>query len=275
MQPRTSYLICATFFSGGALLSKVLSSTGVAGRPKEYFMAHHNVHATTFQRQAVHSDSVLPFFYREQGQAHVDSLAHIFGQGTTANGIFGANVMWDYFDDFICNLRRIPLYKEIPVVDLLPAVFPNLHYIWVTRCNKAQQAVSLWKAVQEWTWNKERPVRSASRNLVSERKLVFNFEAIDALVRRILADEADWQMYFDICGISPITVVYEELEMEPEAMVRSILHGLHIPIPDSLAFSDCSTKRPVDTLCMDWVQSYTALKRQQENGVVMNSPNSP
>ncbi|HZU70998.1 MAG TPA: Stf0 family sulfotransferase [Ktedonobacteraceae bacterium] len=274
MQPHTSYLICATFFSGSALLSKVLSSTGAAGRPKEYFMARRNVHATTFQQHAAHSGSLPPFLCDEQGQVHVDSLAHIFEQGTTANGIFGANVMWDYFDDFICDLRRIP-HKEIPVVDLLPAVFPNLHYIWVTRRNKVRQAVSLWKAVQEWTWNKERPLRSANRHLLSERKLVFNFEAIDALVRRILADEADWQMYFDICGISPITVVYEELEMAPEAMARSILHGLHIPVPDSLAFSHCSTKRLVDTLSMDWAQRYTTLKRQQENGVVMNSPNSP
>jgi len=37
--PTTSYLICASQRSGSTLLATALASTGVAGRPEEYFLA--------------------------------------------------------------------------------------------------------------------------------------------------------------------------------------------------------------------------------------------
>src|SRR5205807_1627042 len=70
-------------------------------------------------------------------------LAQVLEEGTTHNGVFGAKVMWGYFDDFISNLRDISSYREMPSPDLLSTIFPNLHYIWVTRSDKLRQAISL------------------------------------------------------------------------------------------------------------------------------------
>ncbi|MGZ5376146.1 MAG: Stf0 family sulfotransferase, partial [Solirubrobacterales bacterium] len=39
MKPARSYLVCATPRSGSTLLCEALKSTGVAGRPEEYFEA--------------------------------------------------------------------------------------------------------------------------------------------------------------------------------------------------------------------------------------------
>src|SRR6201991_2549603 len=41
-QPNRSYLVCATPRSGSTLLCEALKSTGVAGRPEEYFEALRN-----------------------------------------------------------------------------------------------------------------------------------------------------------------------------------------------------------------------------------------
>jgi LPS sulfotransferase NodH len=143
--------------------------------------------------------------------------------------MFGARIMWSYFDDFIRGLRCLTGCHEMAVRDLLASVFPNLHYIWVTRRNKVRQAVSLWKASQRETWKQDEPSLPRS-------ELTLHFEAIDRLAQQIVADEADWWRYFEACGIQPFTVVYENMLGAPELTAHDVLHYLHIPIPDTHQF---------------------------------------
>ena len=75
--------------------------------------------------------------------------------GTTPNGVFGAKLMWGYLGDFVSLLRNVPDYRDLPLAELLPAVFPDLTFVRVVRANKVRQAVSLWKAVQTATWREE------------------------------------------------------------------------------------------------------------------------
>ena len=82
---------------------------------------------------------------------------------TTPNGVFGAKLMWGYFGDFVSLLRNIPAYRDLPLTELLPAVFPDLTFVRVVRANKVRQAVSLWKAVQTATWRQEDGGRAAAR----------------------------------------------------------------------------------------------------------------
>lgn len=270
MQPHASYLICTTPQSGSKLLCKALNNTGTAGRPKEYFSALGKVDVANWLVRPFQSGHMA----RWQESACADYLARIFEEGTTPNGVFGTKVMWDYFDSFICSLRQIPIYRETPVVDLLPAVFPNLRYIWFTRRDRARQAVFLWKAIQAWTWKQEEPALSQNKPSSLDRQFTFNFEAIDALVQRIRADEADWWTFFDVCAIQPITVAYEELVLAPEATARTILQDLHIPVPEKLVFADHYMKWQANSLTEEWVQRYTRLKREQQVEVSAKSPNT-
>ena len=132
VQPHTSYLICATPRSGSFLLCEALINTGIAGNPGEYFWQGDE--PTWAERWNVSS--------------YAGYLAKAIEQGTTPNGVFGAKMMWGYFDDFIGKVRHIAPYAEAPLPRLLPMVFSNLHYIWITRRDKVRQAVSHWKALQ-------------------------------------------------------------------------------------------------------------------------------
>jgi len=173
MQPYRSYLICATPFDGSVLLCEALKSTGIAGWPEEYFGVFEHAVPTGYRENAAPTayKASSSGYWNEAGYAN--SLAYAFEKGTSHNGVFGAKVLWSYFDQFVCNLRHIPMYRDMPVFDLLPTVFPNLHYIWFIGGDKVHQAIALWKAAQMYLW---------SSTSAAERQFVFNFEAIDRCI---------------------------------------------------------------------------------------------
>jgi LPS sulfotransferase NodH len=169
--------------------------------------------------------------------------------------------MWGYFESLLSNLTRIPQYRDLgdlAVPDLLPTVFPNLHYIWLTRRDKVGQAVSLWKAIQTWTWKQEGASSTGSQ--LSPRQPIFHFGAIDHLVQQIKADEVCWQQYFKSNGIQPFPVAYEELTAAYGETVGKILHYLDIPLPENLVFAPRRMQRQADLLSQQWVERYYQLK---------------
>ena len=275
MGPQTSYLICATPRSGSTLLCEALDNTGIAGHPKEYFEA---LKETGLPRRpgeyfdTLEDDTVQELLggyfqindeYAESvfwdGPGYANYLCRVLDEGTTPNGVFGAKMMWGYFGDFIENVRQIPAYRDMIVPDILATVFPNLHYIWVTRHDKARQAVSLWKAMQTGTWREDE--RACPCKKRAQKEPVFNFEAIDHLMQRLTVHEEAWRYYFDICGIRPFTVVYEELVSSYEKTALNILHYLDIPVPGELVLGERRMKQQANAHSEEWVQRYGDLKR--------------
>ena len=171
MQPDRSYLVCATPRSGSTLVCHALEETGVAGCPEEYFEALR--HSGRPRRPEEYFLGIDDQSIRDHlGERSVGSdppprsplwsraaydryLDWVFESGTTANGVFGAKLMWGYFGEFVSLLRNIPRYRDIPLAELLPTVFPDLTFVRVVRANKVRQAVSLWKAVQTATWRED------------------------------------------------------------------------------------------------------------------------
>ncbi len=263
MRPRTSYLICATQRSGSTLLCEALRNTGLAGWPEEYFQIHKKSGSirrpedyfkglNAADMMSYLNDSSPPSLPLPQaeGQSYADFLAEVLKCGTTPNGVFGAKIMWAYFGGFISKLREIPHYREMKGNDLLSAVFPNLHYIWLTRQDKVRQAVSLWKALQTWVWRQETDTPQPSK------EPLFHFTAIDHLIQQIEADEKAWRGYFKKHHIQPYTVVYEQLVSAYEETALDILRFLDIPVTHRPTFTERRMQRQADALSEEWVQRY-------------------
>lgn len=277
MQPQSSYLICATPRSGSTLLCEAIINTGLAGYPKEYFEALKETGLPRRPKEYFEDldnteiMELLGNYSRlddEPNQSmlwgsphYADYLAKVIEEGTTPNGVFGAKLMWGYFDDFISNLWQIPKFRDLPVPDMLSTAFPNLQYIFVTRRDKVRQAVSLWKAIQTWTWKID---EAAGDRLPHQHTLTFHFEAIDHLVKRIIAHEVAWQNYFEASKIEPFTVAYEELAIAYEETAFKILQYLNIPIPEGLTLGERRMKKQADALSEEWVHQYSKIKRSQE-----------
>ncbi|WP_165423593.1 Stf0 family sulfotransferase [Ktedonosporobacter rubrisoli] len=270
-RPFTSYIICATQRSGSTLLCEALKNTNLAGYPEEYFDALKSTgvprRPLEYFSEILDEELIAIFKGRERpdeeqrqpppGMSYQDYLEHAIKISTSPNGVFGTKVMWGYFPDFISKLRDIPQYQELPTTTLLSTIFPDPHYIYVTRRDKIGQAISLWKALQTWVWRKE----DVTNNIGPTRHLYFHFRAIDHLVQLIEQYEESWQQFFAEHDIQPFTIVYEELVETYEATLRAVLRELNIAVPANLIVRNGKLQRQADELSTSWIQQYNFMKQ--------------
>jgi LPS sulfotransferase NodH len=241
MVAHTSYLICTTHRTGSTLLCEALKTTGLAGRPEEYFWRDYE----RMWRQ------------RWGTQTYRDYLAAALARTTTPNGVFGAKVMWAYLHDFVGKVRQLPEYDNLPISALLSTLFPNLHYIYITRRDKVRQAISLWRAVQTQVW-----AEFTDELVAPAQEPVFDFASIEHRRQNILRHETAWQRYFAGCGVTPFTVVYEDLITARESITLDILRYLGVSIPADLSFGPRRMRKQADALTEEWVRRYYQLKGQ-------------
>jgi LPS sulfotransferase NodH len=291
-----SYFVCATPRSGSTLLCALLAGTGVAGRPEEYFEALR--HSGRPRRPEEYflgvEDQSIRDHLGERGvgaeqtprsplwsrAAYDRYLEWVFEAGTTPNGIFGAKLMWGYFGDFVSLVRNIPAYRDLPLAELLPAVFPDLTFVRVVRANKVRQAVSLWKAVQTATWREDQASSSSAisvedegsppyRSFIEEHRpqLRFHYRAIDHLLRELLIEEASWDAFFEHSGIKPILVLYENFAADYETSTVNLLDRLGLTPPDDFKLEP-RMKKQSDDFNDDWTKRYSELRLGTEFDLV-------
>jgi trehalose 2-sulfotransferase len=195
-------------------LCALLAGTGVAGRPEEYF-----------ERLA---RSGLPRQPREyfEGVEDAELLAHLaatdpgapddgdpfpaaLAAGTTANGVFGAKLMWTHLLDLAERLGRAP------DAALLAERLPQPRYVHVTRRDKVAQAVSLWRAVQTRAWR--------AGDVKEEGEAVYHGGAIAHLVAQLSEQDEAWRSWFAANGIRPFTIAYEDLAADAQGTTAAVL----------------------------------------------------
>ena len=259
---RLSYLVCATQRSGSTLMCELLKSTGVAGRPEEYFEAMRDTgippHPGDFLRGLPPTELGIrddprppeaPAYSSLAGltdyRQHLErSLAH----GTTPNGVFGAKLMFNQLDELHALAGRLPELSGLEIGRLLERLFHGPRYIWVSRRDVVRQAVSMWKAIQTRTWRDG----DGDEAVTPE----YRFEAIDHLVRRFEADERGWQSFFSRNGVQPLRIAYEdELVADRGATVRRALDWLSLSPPSGWRAEE-PMRRQSGTESDDWVAAY-------------------
>lgn len=285
-KPDRSYLVCATPRSGSTLVCQTLSRTGVAGRPEEYFEAlrssgvprrpeeyFHGVDdRTIFDHLAERSQDFdpvprSPLWSRTAYDRYLD---WVLDAGTTENGVFGAKLMWGYIEDFVSLIRNVPRFRDVPMAEIFPEVFPDLTFVRVVRANKIRQAVSLWKAVQTATWRDEGPTTSdepensdtpSYRSFVNEHRpqLRFHYGAIKHLLDQLIQQEAAWDAFFEYARIKPVFVLYENFAADIEASTRNVLERLGIESSDDLNL-EVGMKRQSDGINDDWARRYSDIR---------------
>jgi trehalose 2-sulfotransferase len=184
-RPRESYFVCATPRSGSWFLCGLLASTGVAGRPHEWFWRD--------------TRASLERAWRVRGDAYVDL---VLAAGTTANGVFGAKVM----------------FGSLP--DLEP--FPLPRFVWMRRSDRRAQARSFARAVQTGHWHHWDPP--------AEREPEARPEMIEALYTELEQLDESWRRWFDEQAVEPLELEYERLAADPAGETRRVLDFLGLPL---------------------------------------------
>jgi trehalose 2-sulfotransferase len=256
--PKSSFFICHTLRCGSTLLCDALSSTGVAGYPEEYFPErHHPGRAVYVTTAAALKDPEM--WQSDWTNTPVEQcLDRALESGTTPNGVFASKVKWFNIPCLRDMLRSLPEGGGLSFAEHLDTLFPNLRYVWVTRRDKVRQAVSLVRARQstQWTAVSAEPQPPVGAD--------YNFHVIDAALRRIVREECAWGEYFTHAGVTPFTIVYEDLVGNYESTVRQLLDHLEIRLPRGYVFPSPLLHKQADQASEEWVARYYRDARSSE-----------
>jgi trehalose 2-sulfotransferase len=230
MCPELSYLVCGTPRSGTNLLCGVLKATGVAGRPEEYFWRGHE------SAWAERWGASEPTGY----------LLGALNEGTSANGVFGAKLMWPHLADVLDKLRAV--HGGLPDRELLQRSFPRTRFVWIRRDDLVAQAVSFSMAIQTDEWTADAVGRTGGEP-------EFDFEQIHRFHRDLEAHNEGWRRWFERNGICPHEVRYESLSADMAGTARGVLAFLGIGLPAD-ARLEPQHERQADGLNAEWAARY-------------------
>jgi len=251
--PRASYLVCASPRSGTELLCRGLAATGVAGCPREYFLAEDPARLPDwgFWEEG-------PFAAGHDVRGREGYLALVYRLGSTANGVFGAKIHWNTLRWALAKFSEIPRFAGLDRAAVLRTAFPGLRAVYVTRRDRVRQAVSWARMAQDGMWVD--PVgQPAPAWPPANGPPRYDYELIAALEALIAEGETGWRQLYGELGLTPHQVIYEELSSPAgyEPAIRGVLAHLGLaayqgPIPAP------QTRRQSSDLNEAWVAAYLA-----------------
>ena len=212
------YAICTAPRSGSAFLCQLLDSTGVLGRPYEFF----NPEIKILPGMADHPADPA------------SQLERIITRGATPNGVYG--------------FKLFAAQADLAAKTRWPTVLPNLKCLRLIRRDTLGQALSLARAHQtgQYRWNFE-----------LTGSAVYDREKIQSLLVRVVKIQARWELYFARIGLQPLTLVYEDVVERPQAAVDAIAALMRVQgaVCD---FSRVEIQIQRDAVSAEWRQRFLA-----------------
>jgi LPS sulfotransferase NodH len=144
-------------------------------------------------------------------------------EGTSANGLFSVKLMWGHVEHLRERVRGLDAYRTLDTADLLPAVFPEPAYVWLSRRDTLAQAVSHARALTSGTWAVGADERHDATPEATAAATAFDPDLVRRLHSEVLEQEAAWQRLFARRGIKPLRLWYEDLVADFDGCLRRVL----------------------------------------------------
>jgi LPS sulfotransferase NodH len=238
--PAVSYAICTNPRSGSWLLSEGLGSTTVAGNPREWF--HHSEEAKLRDR------------WREEfpgGLNYEIYLEKVLDFAATPNKIFGVKLHYYQFMELPAKMAEVERFRGLTTPALLSAMFPNLHYVWLTRRDKARQALSYYRATKTAEW-----WQIADRTDGPAPAPELDLPTVAKREAELVENDAQWRRYFRANAIEPYVVTYEELAADYEGTIVRLLSWLGVPDAQAVEIPPTRLKKQSDEVTESWLPAY-------------------
>ncbi|HVW56824.1 MAG TPA: Stf0 family sulfotransferase [Rhizobiaceae bacterium] len=241
-----SYMICTSPRIGSTLLCKMLTATGVAGKPDSYFFG------TSLEawlddlgivpEEAADEHEILKAAFR---------AAHVKGRNGT--DVFGLRMQRHSFE-FFCEKLAVLHPGRLTDRERFRQAFGSTLFLHLTRPDKIGQAVSYLKAQQTGLWHVA-PNGSELERLAPHREPRYDREAIRACVETMSAYDRDWNDWFAREGIEPLRISYDDLSADPIETLRHVLEQLGL---DQAAVDGVTpgVRKLADGTNREWVARY-------------------
>jgi trehalose 2-sulfotransferase len=181
------YVICAYARSGSNRLCELLASTGVLGRPADYFNGH-----------GFRARGHLDYPLEREAQ-----FAQVLERGCTANGVYGLKMFASGFD----RVARTRWNERLP----------KLRYLHLERRDLLGQAISDVRANQTLQFRSTAEVR---------RELHYDRDAIATSLIQFAQQHARLSLFFARNGIEPLRLTYENVVAQPQSQIDAIASWL-------------------------------------------------
>ena len=231
LAPSQSVFICFVQRSGSWLLAHLLTSTGVAGQPAEFF-SH---------------DDMRTFRAAWDVTTDGDYVARVKEEGTTPNGVFATKLAWNALDDLMFRLRRLTREYEASDLAVIETVFPNPRFLWIRREDVVAQAVSWAKASQTGQYAAHQPASGEA---------TFDFDHIDGLMHLARVQTGAWRRWFALHNLAPCEITYEALVADPVGTTLGALGYLGLDAPRTSIGAPSDLVRQADAVNAEWVARY-------------------
>ncbi|MBD8877967.1 Stf0 family sulfotransferase [Roseibium polysiphoniae] len=239
-----AYVICTSPRSGSTLLCKLLSATGVAGRPGSHF------HEPSL-------DAWLDYYGLESGPCEMENLKAVFdaarAKGRGGTDVFGLRLQRHSFDFFQQELALLHPEAQSDR-GRMEAAFGRVLFVHLTRADKLEQAISFVKAQQTGLWHKAPDGRELER-LSAPREPVYDGPAIKAEHDRYEAFDRDWIEWFAAQGVDPLTITYDTLSEDPLRVLAEVLTKLGLD-GDLAKDVELPVAKLADETNRDWAEHF-------------------
>ena len=246
-----SYVICTAPRSGSTLLCRLLTATGIAGRPESWF--HEPSVVAWVDAYGLTPDRASP-----EQMVLADVFRAATAWGSEGSDMFGLRLQRHSFDFFLQKLAV--LYPGLGNdAERFRAAFGRTLFLYLRRCDKIGQAISYVKASQSGLWHRA-PDGTEIERLSPPRAPVYDADAILAQYRAMVGYDADWERWFAAEGIEPMRQTYEDLSANPVGALRCVLDRLGLD-PAAADGVTPGTARLADEISLDWAARFRAEHR--------------
>ncbi|MEO6394355.1 MAG: Stf0 family sulfotransferase [Devosia sp.] len=181
--PLRTIVIATLQRSGSNLLGELMVQTGLLGRPGEFF-----------------NPFALRATYPGQGKTLTERFELARQHGATANGVVAIKL----FPEYVPTLQSGFRFSEW---------FGTPVWVWLRRRDLLAQAISLSLAREQGSY--------ISAN-APKREPTYSAQGIYNTMRELASRNIRWEVYFARTGIAPIPIYYEEIESDPDRVIRAI-----------------------------------------------------
>ena len=241
----TQYIICTSQRSGSSFICECLKNSKVAGQPTEY----------------------LVFLERPQQNMQEAELALsrkslseiIEARGATQSGeVKGWKIMWSTMRAL--NKRLAVEQPGTSLFSFIMTSFSNPTFIYLERSNKIAQAIShviLVKSRIAHVWTDSQEQKLAAR----KQEMKITDAEIKSFVKRTLNDESAWRNFFEVNGVKPLNIIYEDFCNDLAGGIQNILSAVGIDADQTViddALKTTRMRKTRSTMELDLARNFLA-----------------
>lgn len=224
----------------------LLTDTKAAGRPDSFFRRQ------SFTEWARYFNVSVADWGNEH-QFDRAYLAAAIREGTGGTDVFGMRLMWESVGDLSKSLNS--LYPDLPCDGArFQAAFGPPVYVHLSRGDKVAQAVSHLKAEQTGLWHVAADGTERER-LKAGRAPVYDSHTLAELVEELQAHDAAWATWFARQGTQPVSITYEALSSQPQAVLATVLSAIGVN-PAIAKTVEPRTARLADSESHEWATRF-------------------